>query len=137
MMTKQIDYQRVSDLAALMCTQREIAEAIGFTPEGFCRRKKRDPKLVEAIDMGRFRFMENILSAQIKKALEDGDTRMLIHLGKTYLGQNKPINFEVPGYQEDTSKADLSILTDEELDWYQRIRNKLAITEDDVEEITA
>lgn len=47
---KRIDYRRVAYWASRMVSQKIIAHKVGFTPEGLCRRKKRDRKLREALD---------------------------------------------------------------------------------------
>lgn len=47
---KKIDYRRVAYWASRMVSQKIIAEKIGFSPEGLCRRKKRDLRLRRALD---------------------------------------------------------------------------------------
>ena len=51
-MTKEIDYKKVQELSAQLYTQQEIARIVGFTPEGFCRRKQRDELLRNALERG-------------------------------------------------------------------------------------
>jgi hypothetical protein len=50
---KDIDYDRVERLASIQATEAEIAVKVGLTPEGFSKRKGKDPKLVQALEGGR------------------------------------------------------------------------------------
>ena len=81
-------------MANLGCTEFEIAYAIEFTPEGFSKRKKRDKALRAAIDRGSNSIKISIRRAQLRVALPDesrdynGNTTMLIWLGKQYLHQS-------------------------------------------------
>jgi hypothetical protein len=96
-MTKEIDYKKVQELAARLYAQQEIARIVGFTPEGFCRKKQRDKQLRNALECGHAEAEVSIRRAEFNKALGsnrndpekiglDGDTRMLIYLDKRFFG---------------------------------------------------
>jgi hypothetical protein len=96
---KTIDKDQVKKLASLMCTYDEIGYVLGMSGENV---KKRFKKVVEE---GQAIGKESLRRAQFKKAVEAGDTRMLIFLGKNYLGQkddpNSSENLEVLPWEED------------------------------------
>ena len=86
----QIDFEVVKKLAAIMCTEDEIAAFLGVSTrtlqrnEEFCRVYK------NGLEIGRM----SIRRAQMKKAL-GGDTSMLIWLGKQQLGQSDHVKNDV------------------------------------------
>ena len=97
-MTKEIDYKKVQELAAQLYTQQEIARIIGFSPEGFCRRKQRDKHLSNALERGHDEAEVSIRRAIFNKALGsnrddpekiglDGNTTLLIYLDKRFSGE--------------------------------------------------
>lgn len=105
-MTKEIDFTKVQELAARLFTQQAIAKIIGLTPEGFCRRKQRDKQLRDALERGHAEAEISLRTAQFNKALGsnkddpkriglDGDTRMLIHLDKRFFSAEATRNIEL------------------------------------------
>jgi hypothetical protein len=100
-MTKEIDYKKVQELAAQLYTQQEIARIVGFTAEGFCRRKQRDNQLRNALERGHAEAEVSIRSAIFNKAVGsnrddpkkiglDGNTTLLIYLDKLFSGGKEP-----------------------------------------------
>ena len=87
---KAIDLKLAEKLAAIMCTQEEIAGILDVSlstlkrAEDFCTIYK---KAQDGAKM-------SIRRSQFRKALA-GDTTMLIWLGKVYLGQRETVNQEV------------------------------------------
>ncbi len=79
---KIIDYEAVSKLAAIQCTQAEIASFLGCSVDTLQRDEKFSGLYKEAIERGKMS-----LRRYQWKALEEGNTTMLIWLGKQYLGQ--------------------------------------------------
>lgn len=101
----KIDYVQVEKLSGLQCTQEEIASFLGCSvdtlqrDEEFCGIYKR------GMDKGRMSLRRKQWAAA-----EDGNTTMLVWLGKQYLKQSdkRDINQKV-------EVNDVSQLTDDEL----------------------
>ena len=91
-----IDYDQVERLAMIQCPDSEIAYVIGFTPEGFCKRKQSDPELVQRLEKGKEGGRASLRRMQFKAA-EGGDKTMLVWLGKQYLGQRDKQDVEHTG----------------------------------------
>lgn len=99
---KEINYDEVLRLAAIQCTEEEIAHVLDYTPDGFRRRKLRDPELVGALQKGREKGRASLRRVQWEAA-QAGDRTMMVWLGKQYLGQRDkqeventgPINVEI------------------------------------------
>jgi len=82
---KTIDRDLVFKLAAIQCTQEEIAEVVGLGVEALRRR------FGTIIEKGKQAGRKSLRRAQWDKAL-NGDTRLLIFLGKQYLSQKDQID---------------------------------------------
>lgn len=86
----EINYDTITELAAMQCTEAEMAAAIGFSSVGFSKRKKKDDKLVQAIELGREEGKTSLRRLQFdtaRKGEAGPKCRMQIHLGKIILGQ--------------------------------------------------
>lgn len=83
---RPIDYKAVKRMAAIGCTDGEIASVIGITPEWICKRKKKDNALREAIELGRNAGKKTLRRWQWNAA-KSGNPTMLIWLGKQMLEQ--------------------------------------------------
>ena len=81
---KDVDRELVWKLATMMCTIKEIADIVGLAE------KTVSNKFGDLIDKGRSQGRKSLRRAQFEKAL-GGDSRMLIFLGKNYLGQKDQI----------------------------------------------
>lgn len=81
---KTIDRDLVFKLAAIQCTQEEIAEVVGTSVSTLRRR------FADLIEKGKQAGRKSLRRAQWDKAL-NGDTRLLIFLGKQYLQQKDQI----------------------------------------------
>jgi len=75
-----VDRELVWRLACLQATYREIGDVVGLSHTAIAN------NFGDLIEKGRSVGKKSLRRAQFSKAL-DGDTRMLIHLGKNYLGQ--------------------------------------------------
>ncbi len=82
---KQIDAEQVFKLAQLGCTMEEIGDYLGCDKATICRRFSTD------FELGKASCKTSIRRWQIKKG-RAGCTTMLIHLGKTYLGQTDRVD---------------------------------------------
>lgn len=89
---KPIDYAAAEKLAGLQCTQEEIAAYMGLSVDTLMR----DPKFCgiykDGIQKGRMSLRRHQW-----KALEAGNSTMLVWLGKQYLGQRDRIANEITG----------------------------------------
>ena len=112
---KVIDYETAEKLAALQCTQQEIASFLKLSVDTLTRDEKFCGLYKEGIDKGRMS-----LRRYQWKALEEGNTTMLVWLGKQYLGQRDKFDVD----QNSTVRHEISELSDAEL--AQRIRAELA-----------
>ncbi len=77
---KEIDADEVFKLARLGCTMEEIGDYFGCDKSTICRRFPTE------FELGKAGCKTSIRRWQMKKG-RAGCTTMLIHLGKTYLGQ--------------------------------------------------
>lgn len=73
-------------LAAIGCTDQDIAYVCGVSPKTVQRRRKDDATFLYAIEKGQATGRMNLRGAQWKLALA-GNPTMLIWLGKQFLGQ--------------------------------------------------
>lgn len=84
--------------AAAGCTLPEIADFFGVCRDTLWRRKREDPAFAEALAKGRAQMRVAIRRKQLQKALAgEGDTKLLIHLGVTVLGQRRHDRLDVSG----------------------------------------
>lgn len=81
--TYKLDRDMIFKLASLMCTYDEIAYVVGSSASAL---QKRYSAIVEK---GRAEGRKSLRRAQYEKAVFDKDVRMLIWLGKQYLGQSE------------------------------------------------
>lgn len=82
-----IDYKLVEEKAARLCTQKDIAYAVGTIPETFSLRKQSDVELVAALERGWAKARGEIVNKQYEVGVVEGNVQMLMHLGKTYCNQ--------------------------------------------------
>ena len=87
---KTYDLDEIEQLAENGCTVYEIAAICGFSEGYFHALKRQDPGIHEAIERGKANMHMSLRKKQIEVAL-DGNPQLLIHLGKTELGQNDKI----------------------------------------------
>ncbi len=79
---KVIDYETVEKLAALQCTQQEIAAFLKISTVTLGKDEKFLSVYKDGIEHGRMSLRRHQW-----RALEAGNTTMLVWLGKQYLGQ--------------------------------------------------
>ena len=105
---KQIDAQQVYKLAAMFCTDAEIADFFGAGETTIKRRFRAE------LDRGRSAGKMSLKRKQYDMAVNNGNVAMLIWLGKQYLGQrdkmDQTIRDETPGRAKPVEK-----MTDDEL----------------------
>jgi hypothetical protein len=92
----EIDYKQVEQLAAMQCTDEEIAAVLGVERNTIRRRKKDDEQFCSAYKKGQERGKASLRRMQFKAA-EAGNATMLIWLGKQYLGQSDKSQQELSG----------------------------------------
>jgi len=80
---KDIDRELVLRLAMIMCSNAEIALVLGISE------KQVASKFKDLIEKGRSIGKKSLRRAQFEKAVEGKDPRLLIFLGKNYLGQKE------------------------------------------------
>jgi hypothetical protein len=76
----KLDHDLIFKLASMHCTYEEIADCVGTSVATLQKRFK------NLIDKGRAEGKKSLRRAQFEKALA-GDARMLMFLGKNWLGQ--------------------------------------------------
>lgn len=105
---KKIDPDLVVKLAAIFCTDVEIAAVCGCAETTLKRRFRKE------LDRGRSQSKMSLKRKQYDLAINHGNVAMLIWLGKQYLGQRDKVDQEIvdktPGRGKPVEK-----LTDEEL----------------------
>src|SRR5216110_2194593 len=121
-----IDLVQLEKLAALECTDQEIAAWFGVSQATIARRR-RDSAFAEVIERGRARGRISVRRAQMK-LLASGNASMAIWLGRQLLGQRDVITTEHTGSGGEpiqlAVKPDLTHLSDEELSQLQNIALK-------------
>ena len=79
--TYRLHKDLIFKLASIMCTYEEIAEVVGTSVSTLQKRYK------HLIEKGQANGKKSLRRAQYEAAVEKKDVRMLIFLGKNYLGQ--------------------------------------------------
>lgn len=90
---KKIDYELLRSLRGIMCTDGEIASVLKISHDTISRRKRDDAAFAEAYESGLNEGRISLRRAQFQSAVRDGNTTMLIWLGKQYLGQTDNRDF--------------------------------------------
>lgn len=99
---KEIDYQKVKELAELFCTQEDISNTLGIST----RTLQRDSEFCRIYKEGLNNGKSSLRRKQFK--LADRNAAMAIFLGKNYLGQRDVQEFEldnVEGYFKEVVAA--------------------------------
>jgi hypothetical protein len=78
---KKLDPIQVIRLAEIGCTQAEIADVLGVDQSTISRR------FASAVASARATCKLSLRRAQLRRAIKDRSDKMLVHLGKVYLGQ--------------------------------------------------
>jgi len=123
----EIDYKQVEQLAAMQCTDEEIAAVLGVERSSISKRKKADKEFFTAYKKGKERGKASLRRMQFKAA-EGGNATMLIWLGKQYLDQSDKTQQEIsgPAGKPVQMQVDLSSLSVEELRTLDAIQRKVA-----------
>lgn len=85
---QNITVSRVESIAEKGADTDDIGRSLGLTPNEWKKLRIDQPELEEAIHRGRARLRITILSYQFEKA-QMGDAKMLVWLGKQFLGQSE------------------------------------------------
>jgi hypothetical protein len=92
----EFDLRQVEELTRIGCTEEDMAAVLGVSVDTIQRRKHTCPEFRGVIEKGRASLRNSLRRLQVKKALE-GNTTMLIWLGKQYLGQTDRYAGELTG----------------------------------------
>jgi hypothetical protein len=93
---KPIDLEQIRRLAEKGNPERDIAYIIGFNPSYFSELKHNNPEIAEALELGQAEMRCSLRRLQLEVA-EEKNPQMLIHLGKTVLGQNEKLFIDQKG----------------------------------------
>ena len=93
---KPIDLRQVEELARIGCTEEDMAAVLGVSVDTIQRRKRSSAEFCGVIEKGRASLRNSLRRLQVRKALE-GNTTMLIWLGKQLLGQSDRQSAEFTG----------------------------------------
>jgi hypothetical protein len=93
----EIDYDKAEKLAAIMCTQSEIASVLGVS----LALLEHDPEFIRIHKKGMEQGKASLRRMQYSAA-KDGNITMQIWLGKQYLGQRDKQDVEHSGEVEQT-----------------------------------
>ena len=89
---RTINFTQISRLASLMLREYEIAAALGMSRSWWQQKKREYPKqFKEALQNGYSMGKSSLRRKQYSVAVDEGDTKMLIWLGKQYLDQKDKI----------------------------------------------
>jgi len=89
----EIDLEQVERLAAIDCTEPEIAAVLGIDYATWKRHKKRNPDIKDTVDRGKENGKASLRRLQWKTA-QEGNPTMQIWLGKQRLGQQDKKHIE-------------------------------------------
>jgi hypothetical protein len=92
-MPAEIDLAELEKLAAMQCTDEEVAAWFGVNVRTI-ERKCKDPAFVETIERGRAKGKISLRRSQLKM-VDQGNPAMAIWLGKQYLNQTDEIRHAV------------------------------------------
>lgn len=121
--------ERVYALASLKCTHRETATGLSVAYSTWMEAKKRHPEFQEAYEDGSEAGNISLRRKQFK--LADKSAHMAKHLGEVYLNQIVPRKIVGNGPGGSIPVVDLSNLSEDELDFLERIAGRLGATESD------
>lgn len=98
----EVDRETVWKLACIQCSSREIADVVGVSHTSILNH------FGDLIEKGRSIGKKSLRRAQFEKAL-NGDSRMLVWLGKQYLNQKDSVEdldttTPLPWLEEDNDK---------------------------------
>lgn len=85
---KDLKLDQIEELAEKGADIDDIGRSLNFSPNDWKAHRVDNPSIDEAIQRGKARLRISILSYQFEKA-QMGDVKMLMWLGKQYLGQSE------------------------------------------------
>lgn len=94
-----IDLEKLEQLAAVHCTEAEMAAQFNMSWPTFDKLRQQNPQIKEVIERGKYKGTSSLRSAQYKAALA-GNPTMLIWMGKQILGQRDDIPTVIDGQQQ-------------------------------------
>ena len=111
---KLIDPRQVEELARIGCTEQDMAAVLGVSVDTLQRRLRARLEFRGAIEKGHASLRNSLRRLQVKKALE-GNTTMLIWLGKQYLGQRDRQETELTGRGGEPVQVHLDAVNNENI----------------------
>lgn len=106
------DLTHVENLAALSCTDNELAAVYEVCQKTIQREKQDNPSFAEAVERGRNRGKVSLRRKQMEAA-QGGNVTMLIWLGKQLLGQSEKSDITVENGNQLTPWSNISAGIDE------------------------
>ena len=94
-MPAKIDLAELEKLAAMQCTDEEIAAWFGVNVRTI-ERKRKNPAFADTIQRGKAKGKISLRRSQLK-LVDQGNPAMAIWLGKQYLGQTDEIKHAING----------------------------------------
>src|SRR5579862_7473727 len=91
----EIDLAELEKLAAMQCTDEEIAAWFGVATRTI-ERKRKNPAFADTLQRGKAKGRISLRRSQFK-AVEQGNPTMQIWLGKQYLGQTDEVQHHISG----------------------------------------
>jgi hypothetical protein len=87
------DLDKIEAWAQVGCSYNEMAALMGCSHVYFNSQRKAREEVQDAIDRGRANMHKSLRVKQLDVALNEGSVPMLIHLGKSELGQTDRMEF--------------------------------------------
>jgi hypothetical protein len=103
----EIDYDQLEGLAAIQCTDEEMAAVLRISVDTFTRRKQDDPEFQTRLAEGKARGRQSLRRVQWEAA-QEGNATMMIWLGKQTLGQKD--RAELTGAEGGPMKVQIEIM---------------------------
>ena len=91
--TIQFDYDEIYEISKTHCSFMDMAKYFNVSEGTINNRYKEDTEFKIAVDKGRFEAIKGRRRRQIETAM-DGNTQMLVWLGKQLLGQTEKVDVD-------------------------------------------
>ena len=91
--TITFDYDEIYEISKTHCSFLDMAKYFNVSEGTINNRYKEDEEFKLAVDRGRFEAIKGLRRRQIETAM-DGNTQMLVWLGKQLLGQSDKVDVD-------------------------------------------
>jgi hypothetical protein len=108
----EFSLREVEELARIGCTEEDMAAVLGVSVDTLQRRKRDSEEFCGAVKRGQATTRNSLRRLQLKQALQ-GNTTMLIWLGKQLLGQSEKQATELTGQSGKAIELQVSDINDE------------------------